>query len=94
MTHQQFLRIKPGRLIVIVEKFGQPFVDRRVVRKITESALITAPVDDINAESIMKVTQRTFKTLKESDQFGITSDLGKVIVRAMLVPEPTTTKKG
>jgi hypothetical protein len=94
MTHRDFMRIKPGRMLLIFERFGREWVERRVIKRITNWALVTAPKDNLNAEAVMQVNKRTFKPLPLDNQFAIVSDLGEVIVKAALIPEPNQTKKG
>lgn len=94
MTYHEFLKITPGRTVVIFERLGQPWVERRVIRRITKTGLFSAPLDNINAESVMSVNKHTFIALSQRDQFAIGSDLGRPVAKFQLIPEPTKTKKG
>ena len=93
MTYQEFLKLAPGQPLVIIERFGQPWAETRIIRRITNTGLYTAPTHNLNAESLIRVERKTFKTLKDPNQFAIVTDLGRAVAKFKLTPE-LNKKKG
>ena len=87
MQYQDFLKLTPGRSLVIIERFGQPWSETRIIRRITNSGLYTAPTDSLNTESVMKVDRKSFKTLADYNHFAIVTDLGRAVAKFQLTPE-------
>jgi len=89
MTYQDFLRLKPGQTFIVFQRYGQPWVERRVIKRITRTSLISAPIDNLNADSVISVSKNTFKQEKEQDVFAI-GLLGKTIVKCRVIQETKT----
>lgn len=72
-------KIPEGSRILIVERFGKPYLERLILKRHTYSGFVAAPYDDLNHEKFFKVDSKSF--MPSEDGFSLKSPLGRAAVR-------------
>lgn len=83
ISYKDVRKLEPGTPLMIVERFGQPHIERLVFKSRTSNGFIAAPVDNINADRSYKCDSESFAP--SDNGFALQSQLGRIAVRFVVL---------
>jgi hypothetical protein len=92
-SHRDVRHVPEGSLLIIVERFGRPYIERLILKAHRPNGFVAAPIGDLNADRFYECTQKSFAPSEAG--FALTSPLGQVAVRfeVKAPPKRTTTQE-
>jgi len=78
-------KIPIGSRLIIVERFGQPYLERLILKKHTTTGFIAAPHNNLNQEKAFRCDSKSF--VPSEAGFSLKSPLGRMAVRFEVQPQ-------